>query len=470
MTTSTNRSLTQGKGPAEMTRTSFKWMAALIVLCAPLLLLAQTPRSASSPISIKAPLMRKLPPKPPKNPKPIPPVSEPVKLPASEPSKEDVDDFAKLLEELQSQPASTSAPSSQDVDDFAALLGDSASAPNSEPTSIASLSVNPDNALEDKGGALVEPGGAFADALDEAKSSFFSWKSYEIWRDPITVNAFAALICGFLGVYVILRRMVFVSATLSQFSSVGVVLGFFFSVMVGIPRSEQGEGDDASYGLLGFVTDPLWLAIVFSLAGAAMFALNSDRKRMSQESLIGIGYSVAAALVMAILNSKTMTAESHAVESILFGDAAVVEPRERWIVGFVSVSVLVAHLYFFRAFLFSSLDPITAKTLGIDPKLFSVLLLMSLGLVISVTTRAIGPLPVFGYLVLPPAAAILLSDQHKVIFLMGPIFGLFSAIFGYYLSWILEIPTKASVVIVASLTLLPGITKRGIERLRKPGQ
>jgi zinc transport system permease protein len=399
--------------------------------------------------------------------KPKPPLVTPIVTPATQPmagtSQADIDDFAKALGET---PTSTSGPSPSDIDDFAALLNDSGSKPSTQSSSAPSPAPA-DPGFEDMGGALIEPGGAFAEALEEAKTSFFSWKSYEIWRDPITVNAFAALICGFLGVYVILRRMVFVSATISQLSSVGVVFGFYLSVLFGIPRSEQGEGDDAAHGLIGFLSDPLWLAIAFSLAGAAFFALNAERKRMSQESLIGIGYSVAAALVMALLNSKAMTAESHAVEAILFGDAAVVEPRERIIVGAVSLLVLLFHLYFFRAFLFSSLDPITAKTLGIDPKFFSVLLLMSLGLVISVTTRAIGPLPVFGYLVIPPAAAILFTDNLKTIFILGPLFGLFAAVFGYYLSWVLEMPTKATVVIVAALTLLPGLVKRGIEKWRK---
>jgi zinc transport system permease protein len=443
--------------------------ALLVGLCLPLSLMA-LPLFGEPLGGHQAIARRALPPtsKPRPIPKPKPPLVTPIVTPTTQPttgtSPTDIDDFAKALGETPAKPTSTSGPSPSDIDDFAALLNDPK--PSTQPSSAPSPAPA-DSGLEDMGGALIEPGGAFAEALEEAKTSFFSWKSYEIWRDPITVNALAALICGFLGVYVILRRMVFVSATISQLSSVGVVFGFYLSVLLGIPRSEQGEGDDAAHGLIGFLSDPLWLAIAFSLAGAAFFALNAERKRMSQESLIGIGYSVAAALVMALLNSKTMTAESHAVEAILFGDAAVVEPRERLIVGAVSLLVLLFHLYFFRAFLFSSLDPTTAKTLGIDPKFFSVLLLMSLGLVISVTTRAIGPLPVFGYLVIPPAAAILFTDNLKTIFLLGPLFGLFAAVFGYYLSWVLEMPTKATVVIVAALTLLPGLIKRGIEKWRK---
>src|SRR5262249_50585574 len=95
----------------------------------------------------------------------------------------------------------------------------------------------------------------------------------------------------------------------------------------------------------------------------------------------------------------------------------------------------------------------------------SVLLLMSLGLVISVTTRAIGPLPVFAYLVIPPAAALLFTDDLKLVFALGSIFGLFSAVVGYYASWELGTPTKAAVVVVSAFTLLPGLIRHGGRRL-----
>ena len=52
-------------------------------------------------------------------------------------------------------------------------------------------------------------------------------KSYFLWRDPMIVGAVSGAICGFLGVYVVLRRIVFVGAMLSQVSSFGVALAFY---------------------------------------------------------------------------------------------------------------------------------------------------------------------------------------------------------------------------------------------------
>ena len=40
--------------------------------------------------------------------------------------------------------------------------------------------------------------------------------SYFLWRDPMIVGAAAGAVCGFLGVYVVLRRIVFVSAAKSS--------------------------------------------------------------------------------------------------------------------------------------------------------------------------------------------------------------------------------------------------------------
>jgi zinc transport system permease protein len=54
--------------------------------------------------------------------------------------------------------------------------------------------------------------------------------SYFLWRDPMIVGAVTGAVCGFLGVYVVLRRIIFVSATLTQISSFGVALSFYLDL------------------------------------------------------------------------------------------------------------------------------------------------------------------------------------------------------------------------------------------------
>src|SRR5262249_51589120 len=47
------------------------------------------------------------------------------------------------------------------------------------------------------------------------------WESWFLWRDPLAVAIIAAALCAFVGVYIVLKRIVFVSAAMSQASGVG---------------------------------------------------------------------------------------------------------------------------------------------------------------------------------------------------------------------------------------------------------
>ena len=51
--------------------------------------------------------------------------------------------------------------------------------------------------------------------------------AFELFRDPILCGVAAGGVLGLLSVFIVLRRMVFVTATLTQASGLGVALGFF---------------------------------------------------------------------------------------------------------------------------------------------------------------------------------------------------------------------------------------------------
>src|SRR5207244_3987634 len=74
-------------------------------------------------------------------------------------------------------------------------------------------------------------------------------------------------------------------------------------------------------------------------------------------------------------------------------------------------------------------------------------------IVISVATRAVGALPVFAFTVVPAAAALMLTENIRATMPLSIAFGVVSAAVGYYLSWIEQLPTGATMVVVASVFL-----------------
>jgi zinc transport system permease protein len=280
------------------------------------------------------------------------------------------------------------------------------------------------------------------------------WESWQLWRDIVVVAIIAAGLCSFVGVYIVLKRVVFVSAAMSQASGVGVALAFFLCSVVGV------EPHAAPLWL-----HPLWYAMAFAALGAALFSLNLGHRRLAGETVVGLGYLVAAASVILILNSPRVTQEAHEVNDLLYGNAVVATRSQLTIMAAAAVVVAVIHFLFSKEFVFTVFDPEMARTLGLRTRGWSLLLFLTFAVAISVSTRAIGALPVFAFMVIPPAVALLLGERLWTVFVISIVVGVVSAFAGYYASFRWSLPTGASMVVVSALFLVPGLI-----RLKLKGQ
>jgi zinc transport system permease protein len=265
--------------------------------------------------------------------------------------------------------------------------------------------------------------------------------SYFLWRDPMIVGAVSGAICGFLGVYVVLRRIIFVSAALTQVSSFSVALTFYL----------QGLAVVSS---LGSLIDPFAMSLIFTAMAALFFALKRDFFPISQEGVIGFGFLIASGFVV-ILGDR-ITKGAHDIADILFGSAVVVDPRDVYVIPSVALITIIVHLMFYKDFIFVSFDQDTALLYKYPVRLLNTILLLTVGIIVAVTTRALGALPVFGLIALPPLSALFLTEKLNMVFIFSAIIGVLSALLGYFFSFILSIPTGASITVVASLFFMIG--------------
>lgn len=272
--------------------------------------------------------------------------------------------------------------------------------------------------------------------------------SYFLWRDPMIVGAVTGAICGFLGVYVVLRRIIFVSATLTQISSFGVALSFYLE----------------SIGLALFSTliGPFALSLILTSLAAAFYALKRDFSRISREGVIAFGFLIASGGVI-ILGDK-ITRGSHDIATILFGSAVVVDPMDVYLIPGVAILVLIIHLIYFKDLIFVSFDAESAQLFKYPVKRLNTLLLITVALVVAVATRALGALPVFALLALPPLSSLYLTEKLKLVFVFSAIIGALSAVLGYFFSFVLSIPTGASITVCASVFFILALLWQGIKK------
>ena len=274
------------------------------------------------------------------------------------------------------------------------------------------------------------------------------WESWFLWRDPMAAAMIAAALCSFVGVYIVMKRIVFVSAALSQASGVGVAAAFYLASVF--------EVDPHAAPLY---LHPLWYALGFAGAGAALFSLNLNRRRLAGETVVGLGYLIAAAGVIIILNSPRVGQEAHEVNDLLYGNAVAVPPQQLVIMSVSAIVVGLLHGIFGKEFIFTTFDSEMARTLGLRTGGWNLLLFLTFALAISVSTRAIGALPVFAFMVIPPAAGLLLGERLWSVFAISVGIAVFAAALGYWVSFHWSLPTGASMVMVATICLVPGMVR-----------
>ncbi|TXD36686.1 metal ABC transporter permease [Lujinxingia vulgaris] len=261
----------------------------------------------------------------------------------------------------------------------------------------------------------------------------------DLYRDPILTAMIAGLGLGLLGVYVVSRRIVFVSAALSQTSALGVTIAFYLS---------------AQLGLAGLLAELLAPALAILLSTIVVFSLVwlGERPTLGRDALLGVAFIVPTALVL--LLGPLIAHELHEVEAVLHGSAVLVRESDLYAILGATLLVVVTQLVAFRAFVFASLDPLVARTQGVPVRRLDAILFGAIALLTGLSTRALGALPTFGLTVLPAIGALGLNVGLKWVFIIAATSGAASGLLGYMLALATDWSVGASQTLVAALLAL----------------
>ena len=261
----------------------------------------------------------------------------------------------------------------------------------------------------------------------------------EIWEVPLAASVVAGALLGALGVYVVLRRTVFVSAALTQVSTLGLVGTLLVEERFHIETEHASE--------------QLAVAITVSAIGALLLGAFRP-KRLPAEATVGATWVVGSALV--VLGVSRLVHAAHDLQGLVFGNAVAVPASDLAVIAVVSLVTIAVHTAFAKELAFTSFDPETAQALGMPVRLWDAVLFLTIGVAIPPAARALGALPVFAFLTLPAAGALMLRVGFRPAFALAASFGVLAAASGYVRSWIWEIPTGATMVAIAAALAVPG--------------
>ncbi len=256
---------------------------------------------------------------------------------------------------------------------------------------------------------------------------------YSQFPEALTAGLLISAVCALLGVFVILKRAVFIGITLSEVAACGVAASF----LLGIP--------------------PFAGSLVLVLGAVSLFALPFENQRIPRDTLMGIIFIAATALTI-LLVSKSGPGLME-INAVLYGDLILASGRELKILFGILTPALLLFLCILRPTLYSFMDREGANVLGIKTWIWESLYFLMLGIMISAASRIAGALLIFCYLVVCPAAALVASKRIRTVLLAAPAASMSATFIGMVISFHYDLPTNQTICITScALFVLIAVT------------
>jgi manganese/zinc/iron transport system permease protein len=250
--------------------------------------------------------------------------------------------------------------------------------------------------------------------------------TYTAWI--ILTAVLVGLSCGIIGVFLILRRMAMMADAISHTVLLGIVIAFI------ITRELSGM-----HMLVGAVLAGLLTALLVQW-------LHS--RDIPQDASIGTVFTTLFAVGVILIETSVGNAHLD-VQHALMGEITFIPwdkislpligevPKATALLALVFVIILFFIIVFYKEWKITTFDPALAASLGI-PVVVMHYVFMSL---VSITTvasfDAVGAIMVVAMLITPAASAYLWTDRLSFMLVLSGLFGVMSAVTGYYIAaWI----------------------------------
>lgn len=255
-----------------------------------------------------------------------------------------------------------------------------------------------------------------------------------------------AAACAIPGVFLVLRKMALISDAISHSILPGIVIGFFITQDLASP----------------------WLIIFAAFSGiitVVLVELIQKTGLVKEDTAIGLVFPALFSIGV-ILIAKNANDVHLDVDAVLLGDLAYAPfdrmmihnvdygPKGLFVISAIFIVIVGLLLAFYKELKLSTFDVGLSSALGFSP------VIMHYGLmsVASVTTvaafDAVGAILVVALMITPAAAAYLLTTDLKKMLFLSVLFGVGSAIGGYWFAKWLDASISGSITTVLGILFL----------------
>mgnify|MGYP000941228753 FL=1 len=254
----------------------------------------------------------------------------------------------------------------------------------------------------------------------------FDFMQYTFMKNAFIAILLVSPIFAMLGTMIVNNKMAFFSDALGHSALTGIALG----TLLGISNMNISM-------------------IIFAIIFALLLNWVKNRTSYGADTIISVFSSISIALGLAIL---AQTGSFNKYSSYLVGDILNISTSEIIYLVIAFVLVLIFWTKLFNKLNAISINPMLAKSKGINVKLIDNLFAVSIAIMVMLSIRWVGILLINSMIILPAASSRNIASNMRNYHVFSILFALISGTSGLIISYYANnIPTGPMIVIISGI-------------------
>ncbi len=244
---------------------------------------------------------------------------------------------------------------------------------------------------------------------------------FGFFQNAIVASLLIGITCGIIGTYIVARRIVFISGGITHTSFGGLGIAYYAGI------------------------SPLLGASIFALASALGIQYISEKKKVREDSLIGIFW--AAGMAIGILFIFMTPGYAPNLMSYLFGSLLTISSTQIILMLILCIIVISVFYLLFRPIFYIAFDTEYAKTHNLQVNIFNRILMSIVALTIVLSIDIVGIILVIAYLTIPQNIASVFYKDFRRMMIASAIICPIGSLIGLFASALLNIPPGATIIV-----------------------
>ncbi len=267
---------------------------------------------------------------------------------------------------------------------------------------------------------------------------FTTLSQYSFMQNALIVGLLSSISCGIIGTYIVNKKMVFISSSISHASFGGIGIGIYIISIFNLP-----------------IKDPLFFGIIFAIISGILILVLKDHFGIDDD--LGIGVIMSMGMAIGIIFSYITPGYQNDLSTYLFGNI-LLSNRENMISLFVlNIITIVFFKLFYRGIIYTSFDENYYSVLGVPSKFINYFMMILVASTLVINIKIIGIMLIISILTIPQAIAGIIVKKYSHIIWFSILFSFIGIFSGLYFSYIWNIPSGPTIIM--ALIAIFGIVK-----------